>query len=64
MDLKPGDPEPALGWVLARQSETLMCKLLTSSAHNQGEMQRLLLSLGMPMEQVQAMTDPEQSGCQ
>lgn len=64
MDLKPGDPEPALGWVLARQSETLMCRLLTSSPHNQGEMQRLLLSLGMTMEQVQAVTDPAQSGCQ
>lgn len=63
MDLGPGDIEPALGWVLARNSEKLMCKLLTKYHHNRGELERLLKTLGAPAEKIKQATNPKLSGC-
>ena len=45
MDLAKGQAEPALGWVLSKQSEAMMGKLMQSSECNRKEFERLILSL-------------------
>ena len=45
MDLAKGQAEPALGWVLSKQSEAMMSKLMQSSECNRKEFERLILSL-------------------
>ncbi len=45
MDLAKGQAEPALGWVLSKQAEAMMSKLMQSSECNRKEFERLILTL-------------------
>jgi hypothetical protein len=54
MDLDEGVPEPALGWVLSRDSERMMDNLLLCSESNRAAFTGLLAALGAPKEKIKA----------